>query len=162
MSAIHLTANNTLGVVHGDFAFTRLLVNNQTDNCKVHKEGNDDKYDVYTVCAFPNLINQIPNCSRHTGNDTGENQNRNTVPNSVRSNLIAYPDGYHRTCRNRKDCQNIEMNFVQYYHSRNLLVDRISINSDYRRLNDTNKDCTDSSPSGNLLLTAFFLRDSFE
>ena len=112
-----LAALLTLGVVNGDTTLTTLNEHHKTDNRYCQQTDSDQGENVDIACA--RRLERLPDCSRKTGNDTREDQHRDTVAHTALGDLLAQPHHEHRACHEGGDGNDME---AQAYRKRHALV----------------------------------------
>ncbi|MNJ51357.1 hypothetical protein D3C77_466590 [compost metagenome] len=99
LPAIHFISDNTFSVLHGNFTYRLLDVNN-TDNNKHEHNHNCYRFDDVHKCLTRNNeigLSDCLNMSRHRSNNTREDNKRNTVTDSFLCNLLTEPHQERRT-----------------------------------------------------------------
>ncbi|SPO64773.1 protein of unknown function [Pseudomonas sp. JV241A] len=89
-----LAALLTLGVVNGDTTLTTLNEHHETDNRYCQQTDSDQGENIDIACAC--RLERLPDCSRKTGDDTCEDQHRDTVAYTALGDLLAQPHHEHR------------------------------------------------------------------
>ena len=105
LSAVHLSADNTLCVLYGDAALRIVHENDDPDDEK--EQDDPQRYQEVklhlAVGAERPILAELGNGNGHSCHDTGKQQDGNTVSNAILVDLLAEPHHQSRTGCKRED-----------------------------------------------------------